>query len=69
MASFLSRALALPPSSTDWFTDDDGLSHEDSINRLADAGITTGCGGTRFCPSGLVTRQQMAAFLFRALGS
>jgi hypothetical protein len=69
MATFLARALALPASSTDWFTDDDGLSHEDSINRLADAGITTGCTATRFCPSGTVIRQQMAAFLFRALGS
>jgi hypothetical protein len=69
MASFLARALALPASSTDWFTDDDGTAHEDSINRLADAGITTGCAATRFCPSGTVIRQQMAAFLFRALGS
>jgi spore germination protein YaaH len=69
MASFLARALALPASTTDWFTDDDGTAHEDSINRLADAGITTGCAATRFCPSGTVIRQQMAAFLFRALGS
>jgi spore germination protein YaaH len=67
MAAFLARALNLPPSSQDHFTDDDGLTFEDSINRLADAGISTGCTSTRYCPSGLVTREQMAAFLHRAL--
>ncbi len=36
-----------------------------SIDAIADAGITTGCGGGRYCPSGLVTRGQMAAFLNR----
>lgn len=36
-----------------------------SIDAIADAGITTGCGGGRFCPNGLVTRGQMAAFLNR----
>ena len=67
MASFLSRALALPAPSTDFFTDDNGTAHEDAINRIAEAGITPGCSATRFCPNGLVSRQQMAAFLYRAL--
>ena len=67
MASFLDRALALPAASADHFTDDDGTAHEDAINRIAEAGITTGCAATRFCPDGLVNRQQMAAFLYRAL--
>ena len=67
MASFLARALDLPPAGADYFTDDDGA-HEDAINRIAEAGITTGCSATRFCPGGTVTRQQMAAFLYRALG-
>jgi spore germination protein YaaH len=67
MATFLSRALALPPPSNDYFTDDDGTAHEDAINRIAEAGITAGCTATRFCPTGIVSRQQMAAFLFRAL--
>lgn len=31
------------------------------------AGITGGCGGGRYCPSGTVTREQMASFLARAL--
>ncbi|HSK92558.1 MAG TPA: S-layer homology domain-containing protein [Candidatus Angelobacter sp.] len=66
MASFLARAFALPPADRDYFTDDAGSKHESNINRLAAAGLTFGCGGTRFCPDGLVTRGQMAAFLYRA---
>jgi hypothetical protein len=66
MASFLSRALDLPPTSTDAFTDDDDSMHEGSINRLAASGITGGCSDTGFCPRSAVTRGQMAAFLNRA---
>jgi hypothetical protein len=66
MASFLARALALPATGTDYFYDDNGNFHEADINRLAAAGITTGCGGGQYCPSGSVTREQMAAFLHRA---
>ncbi|HEY8171024.1 MAG TPA: PQQ-dependent sugar dehydrogenase [Candidatus Limnocylindria bacterium] len=65
MATFLVRALNLPTTSTDYFTDDEGNTHENSINRLRAAGITSGCGGTRFCPDGIVTRGQMASFLVR----
>ena len=67
MASFLARASDLPDSLTDWFTDDDGSSHEANINKVADAEITLGCGGTDYCPGELVTRAQMASFLSRAL--
>jgi S-layer family protein len=67
MASFLARALVLPPAVADHFRDDDGTAHEDAINRIAEAGITAGCTATRFCPNGNVNRQQMAAFLYRAL--
>ena len=66
MATFLVRALDLPATGTDFFTDDEGNFHEDSINRLAAAGITTGCGGTKYCPSSPVLRDQMASFLVRA---
>ena len=66
MASFLSRALGLPATSTDYFSDDDGTAHEDAINRIAAAGITPGGAPNRFCPTGNVTRAQMAAFLHRA---
>jgi hypothetical protein len=65
MATFLVRALNLPSTSTDYFTDDEGSTHEGNINRLRAAGITTGCDGARYCPDGLVTRGQMATFLVR----
>ena len=67
MASFLDRALGLPTTTRDFFTDDETSGHEASINRLAAAGITGGCGPGRFCPKLTVTREQMASFLTRAL--
>ena len=68
MAAFLNRALNLPAPTQDYFTDDDTSIFEDDINRLAQSGITKGCGPTSFCPNGNVTRGQMAAFLVRAFG-
>ena len=40
------------------------------IAALAGSGVTTGCGGGKYCPSDYVTREQMAAFMNRlgALG-
>jgi len=38
------------------------------IEALAASGITSGCGGGNFCPDGVVTRQEVAKFLTRALG-
>ena len=67
MASFIARALSLPAATTDYFPDDAGSIHEADINRLAAAGITTGCGGGLYCPTSAVTRDQMASFLARAL--
>ena len=67
MATFLVRALELPPTLVDAFTDDETSTHEDSINRVKAAGITSGCSPTTFCPTAPVTRGQMAAFLQRAL--
>ena len=67
MATFLDRALGLPGTSEDFFTDDENSSHERAINRIAAAGITTGCGGRKYCPNDPVTRAQMATFLDRAL--
>lgn len=68
MASFLARALGLRPASGDYFHDDNGTTHEGSINRLAAAGITGGCAAGRYCPNATVTREQMAGFLYRAFG-
>lgn len=65
MASFLVRALNLPPSSTDYFSDDSSSPHEGDINALAAAGVTQGCQPGLFCPKSVVTRQQMASFLVR----
>jgi len=67
MAAFLVRALDLPATNTDFFTDDEGRALEDAVNRLAKAGITNGCGPGRFCPRAIVLREQMASFLARAL--
>lgn len=67
MASFLARALELPGTSVDFFTDDATSIHQGDINRLASSGITGGCGPTQYCPAKSVTREQMAAFLHRAL--
>jgi hypothetical protein len=66
MASFLKRALDLPATATDYFTDDESSTHEDSINRLRAVGITAGCTPTTFCPTDPVSRAQMASFLRRA---
>jgi hypothetical protein len=65
MAIFLDKALGLPPTSTNFFDDDNGFTGEGSINRLAAAGITGGCGPRRYCPTASVSREQMAAFLKR----
>jgi hypothetical protein len=67
MAAFLDRALDPDPTGADFFTDDETSIFEASINRLAASGITTGCGSGKFCPLTSVTREQMAAFLRRAL--
>ena len=70
MAAFLNRAASLPAPSRDYFSDDNGSTFENDINRIAEAGITRGCNppaNTRFCPDQTVTRGQMAAFLARAL--
>jgi hypothetical protein len=67
MASFLTRAHTLSPSSPE-FTDLGGSVHSANIGALAKAGITKGCNppaNSRFCPSAPVTRGQIAAFLHR----
>ena len=69
MASYLGRALGLPATSADYFVDDEASVHESDINRVAAAGIASGCGGGSYCPRSVVTREQMAAFLHRALGN
>ncbi|MCH8985271.1 MAG: S-layer homology domain-containing protein, partial [Acidobacteria bacterium] len=71
MAAFLVRALGLTDDGGgNVFTDDDGSIFETDIAKLAAAGITKGCNpptNDQFCPDNIVTREQMAAFLRRAL--
>lgn len=38
------------------------------ISKIYARGITIGCGGANYCPEQEVTRQEMAAFIIRALG-
>ena len=55
---------------TGFFTDDDDSIHLRSIEAIADVGITKGCNppvNDRYCPRDVVTREQMATFLVRAL--
>ena len=73
MAAFLVRGLGYTDNGGgDLFIDDDGSIFEESIDRLATAGVTSGCKAApdpMFCPEGFVTRGEMAAFLHRALGA
>ena len=62
-------AILLPASAlalVSPFSDTDGNPFLNNIIAMANSGITTGCGGGKFCPKGNVTREQMAAFLNRA---
>ncbi len=70
LAAMFNRALDLPASATDFFTDDDASIFEDDINALAEAGITLGCNppaNDNYCAEDTVNRGQMAAFWRRAL--
>jgi hypothetical protein len=69
MAAFLVRAFGYGTGGdADYFVDDDGSVFEADIDRLAAAGITSGCGGGNFCPYHLLSRAEMAVFIGRALG-
>lgn len=70
MAAFIVRARSLPATGDDFFDDDEGSAFEDDINRMAAAGITNGCDEAAglYCPTGLVSRGEMAAFLVRSFG-
>ena len=59
MAAFITRALPLPASDDDFFTDDTGNVFESAINSLAAAGVTQGCNppaNDAFCPDREMTR-------------
>ncbi|HSK53510.1 MAG TPA: lysyl oxidase family protein [Clostridia bacterium] len=68
-AAFLVRALALGPVDGDFYADDNGTIHETYINRLHAAGIATGCGSGKYCPSNPETRGHWSLYLYRAFGT
>ena len=68
-AIVLYRALELPASESDHFTDDDGSSAEPAIDAVVDAGLMAGCADGRFCPTATVNRGEMARILHRGFGS
>ena len=66
LATFLTRALELEPVDATPFSDV-GPTHAARIAALYDAGITTGCTATSYCPRQDVTREQTASMLARHL--
>jgi hypothetical protein len=77
MAKFITEAQRVlgqdvPASDGDFFADDDGDTHEESIDAIAAAGITGGTGTNPegedlYAPGADVSRDQMASFLARTL--
>jgi hypothetical protein len=67
LAVFMSGLLELPPADEDLFDDDDGTRFEAYNNRVGAAGLITGCGVRRFCPSVKVSRALAAVTVYRAL--
>lgn len=70
-ATFIARAYNYPDDGNDYFIDDNGHPLEGGINRIAAAGITTGCNppaDNRFCPDRALTRAEFATFIVRAEG-
>lgn len=65
MAQVMARALQVPASAEDFFSDDDGLEAEAAINALAAADVVLGCGDSTYCPHHSVSRGQMASYLAR----
>ncbi|MEP7274369.1 MAG: S-layer homology domain-containing protein, partial [Acidobacteriota bacterium] len=74
MAAFIIRALGdfnPPTPAQQRFVDvPSGSAFYSFIEQMAVRGITLGCdtNGPLYCPTGNVTREQMAAFIIRALG-
>jgi hypothetical protein len=66
MASFLARALELPPRPSPF--PDTHVAHDGSIGALHGQGIILGCTATRFCSSQTVNRAQTASMLARTVG-
>jgi hypothetical protein len=66
-ATMAVRALGLPASGGNAFSDDNGHWGESAINTFADVGLTVGCGSGRFCPNRVLTREEAATFFLRVI--
>jgi SpoIID/LytB domain protein len=69
LASFLARTMGLEEVDDDRFEDLVGGVHDGNVRALAAEGVTEGCTEERFCPRRTVPREQVAAFLHRAVRS
>lgn len=71
MATFLMRAAERVggplPRSADFFLDDNGDTHESSIDKAAGTGVAGGTDDEEYSPKPQVRRDQMASFLARLL--
>ncbi len=67
MATFLTKALALPPGGDSGFSDVRGHTHEAGIRAVVAAGIARGVEEGRFAPDTPMRRDQMASLLATAL--
>ncbi len=68
LALMLATAVAFPlvALAGHQFSDvPDGHFFHADVDALVDAGVTSGCGGGRFCPAANVSRAEMAAFMNR----
>ncbi len=71
IATFIARAAKLPPRPNNYSSFNDvpvNTYYTGAVEAIRAAGISGGCGNNNFCPNRLVTRQEMAVFLQRALG-
>jgi hypothetical protein len=63
MAALLVRAMELPDAGECFFDDIAESPHRASINAIAAAEITAGCGDRRYCPDDQVAGRQLMASL------
>jgi hypothetical protein len=71
LALVVTLAIAIPndTSASHNFSDvPDSMIFHEEVGRIKDAGITTGCGGGKYCPWDPVSRLAMAAFMNRGFG-
>ena len=66
MSKFVAIGYELPAAVGNHFTDDNGNFSEPYNNQIFEAGISTGCGGGKFCHLSVMTRETMASWLYNA---